>query len=277
MANINNFQTDIDTLSRQYNRFIVSRTILDQRNRLLEIQEPANLPENYSVEISLYSLFDNSLVFNTTITTGSTAPLFTRTLQYSGSNQIRTMLFVDFSKEQLVIPDGEYQAVFNFFSNEFGSYDSRQLFLQDISPSRLEVELELLPEFKTAQKVTELRQTSRPQITAEYVLEAVDQIFGKITETMIPSDNTVFTMDLITSNSLFPEGFNSAAVIQITDITNQILTQSYNSVTQSINQQLTAGRIRFTDMYLNNIISASISASYATLFDAALPTNFDLV
>jgi hypothetical protein len=283
MANFTNFQSDINALSVQYDKFLVSRIIPSDLSSLLEIQVPAGLPTNYFVQISLYSLFDNSLVFNTAAYSNTQNQFFTEVLQYNSAAgaplQTRRLLFIDFSKivldELELVPDGELRAVFNFFTEEFGNYNTQSLHITEISPSRREVELKLLPEYNTSTMVSKLLETSRPQINSEFISPAVAQIFGRPAP-QIPSDNTVFNYSFVTSSDDFPTGLPANIIQQIQNITNTILTQSYHRVTQSINEQLAVpnNKRRFTDIYLHDIISQSISQSYAAITS---PTQFDLV
>jgi hypothetical protein len=241
---------------------MVSRVFDNPLTPMLEVEEPANLPAVFFIEISLYSLSDNSLVYNTTISTNSqTNVLFTKTLQYSGQ-QVRKLLFVDFSKEQLAIPDGEYQAVVSFFVGEIGSLDEKPLFIHTVSPSRREVELRLLPEYKTQANMNTLLNISRPQINSESVMNAVRQIFGQPTQSSIPSDNTSFTYGFVTQS--LPDGLTSTVTNQLLTITNTIMSSSFNSVTASIQQDIQAGKVRFSDIYLNTLISDRITAAYNT-------------
>lgn len=275
MANTDNFKSNVNLLSRQFSRFMVSRVFDNPLTPMLEVEEPANLPAVFFIEISLYSLSDNSLVYNTTISTNlQTNVLFTRTLQYEAQN-VRRLLFVDFSKEQLAIPEGEYQAVVSFFVGEIGDLEEKPLFIHTVSPSRREVELRLLPEYKTQANMNTLLNISRPQINSESVMNAVRQIFGQATQSSIPSDNTSFSYGFVTQS--LPDGLTSVVTNQLLTITNTIMSSSFNSVTASINQQLQQGRTRFTDTYLENIINTSISASYATVLSGAPPNNIELV
>lgn len=274
------FQTDTDALSQQYDKFLVSRVVPSDLNTLIEVQVPTELPASYSVEINLYSLFDNSLIYNIVANSDTPNQFFSETLQY-GTQGTRRLLFIDFSKIELnlldVVPDGELLAVLSFFANEIGSSESRILTIREISPSRREVELALLPEYNTDEQIAQLLETSRPQINAASVMQAVQQLFGRPT-TPIQSDNTVFDYGFVTGSDEFPAGLSADVITQIQNITNTILTASYHRVTQSINQQLGApnNRNRFTDIYLHDIISQSISASYAP-FASATPSQFDLI
>jgi len=260
MANTDNFKSNVTLLSQQYSRFMVSRIFENPLSPVLEVQEPANLPDEFFIEISLYSLSDNSLVYNTTISSNSeTNVLFTRTLQYD-EQQVRTLLFVDFSKDQLAIPDGEYQAVVSFFVSELGDVEAKPLFIHTVSPSRREVELRLLPEYKTQENIDTLLNISRPQINSEFVLDAVRQIFGQPTQSSIPSDNTSFTYNQI--EQLLPDGLTPVITNRLVSITDTVMNSAFNSVTESIQQDIQSGKVRFSDMYLNNLITDKITTAY---------------
>lgn len=270
MANTDNFKSNVNLLSRQYSRFMVSRIFENPLNSMLEVEEPANLPDEFFIEISLYSLSDNSLVYNTTIATNSqTNVLFTRTLQYSGQ-QVRRLLFVDFSKEQLAIPDGEYQAVVSFFVSEIGTLDEKPLFIHTVSPSRREVELRLLPEYKTQENMNTLLNVSRPQINSSYVMEAVGQIFGK-TSGSIPSDNSVLVFDSI--EQTLPAGLNNDVILELQEISTDILDTAYEATISQLESDLTSGKVRFTDMYLQDIINTTITDAYTQYLSSSVATT----
>jgi len=282
MANFTNFQSDIDRLSRGYSRFMVSRVVPTTRNALIEVQVPATLPEAYSVEISLYSVSTNALLFNETIhSSTSDSPFYTQTLQYNGTNQLRRFLFIDFSKIVVSpldrIPDGDLQAVLNFFAEEIGSYESQSLYITQISPSRREVELKLAPEYDTPINRTKLLEMSRPQINSDAVLDAVDQIFGKPTTTQIQSNNTVFSFAFVTASAQFPKGFTQEVLTSIENSTNRILTQSYGAVTASIKSEIASGKHRFTDTYLQTLISEQIELAVAAVTEDSTNSRFELV
>lgn len=282
MTNTKNFQSDVNLLSQRYERFMVSRVVSNPRDTLLNLQVPTTLPTAYSVEISLYSLATNSLLFNFNIRSDTQNQFFSQTLSYNEVGQLRRLLFIDFSKIDFsdyaldVIPDGEVLAVFNFFADEIGNYDSRQLYITQISPSGREVELRLTPEFDTASNRTKLLEMARPQINSTYVLDAVKQMFGKVA-TNIPSNNTMFNFGLVTGSTSFPEGVNQSIINAVQTETNTILTASYGRVTQSIQTELNSGKKRFTDMYLRTLIENTISEVYEERRSDQLSTQFTLV
>ena len=119
MANQQNYESNLADLSGQYTKYLVSRVIANKSDDLLDLEVPADFPlENLAnnVEINLYSLADNSLIFSDVIKIAS-GSIFTKKLQYS-NNSHRTLLFIDFSKiDTLDVPIGQYTVTLNFFED----------------------------------------------------------------------------------------------------------------------------------------------------------------
>jgi hypothetical protein len=275
MTTRSNFLTDIDVMSQQYSRFMVSRVVLDNRDSILEVQYPADLPDKYFVELSLYSRFDNTLVFNETYDSEVPNQCFVRTLQYT-DEQVRKLLFVDFSKVPQVIPLGEYTAVFNFFTEELGNNNDPPLFVQTISPSRAEVELELMPAYNSSEYITKLAEMASPQINSQHVQNALKQLFGMSADE-IPADNTVFTYGMVTASMEFPAGVSSAIVEQTEEVTADILTTAYNNATLAVAASAGEGKTRFTDTYLRTLLVEKISEAYAEYVSQQPSSQFTLV
>ena len=65
MANQENYKSNLQTLSEQYNKYTVSRIVATTKDNLLEMEVPADFPQRITkanIEINLYSLSDNSLI-----------------------------------------------------------------------------------------------------------------------------------------------------------------------------------------------------------------------
>ena len=196
MANQSNFATDLKNTERSYTKYTVSRTIDSLSNNLLDAELPTNFPSDLSkvsVEINIYSLFDNALVYsgiakNSTQRTPITIDKFT----YSDST-IRTLLYINFSQlENFFLPIGKYQITLNILADELGSAENKLLKISKISPSRYEVELELVS--SSVQNKNALVELATPSISSEWIMDAVKQIFnqsGSVTSSIPALKNTI--------------------------------------------------------------------------------------
>lgn len=177
MANQQNYKTDTQQASQQATRYMVSRVIADKSDDLLSLEVPADftpeLTENI-VEVNLYSLADNSLIYSDFIRNSDA--LTTRTLQYNDGT-FRRLLFIDFAKvtQAIFLPSGKYSVTLNFFADELGSYDDKILKISKISTSRKEVELKLTD----ASRQRQLEQFAIPQIPVKYIKDVLIQIFNQ--------------------------------------------------------------------------------------------------
>jgi len=83
MANQTNYQSNIQELSNSYTRYLVSRTIANTKDDLLDMEVPADFSEallQNTVEVNLYSLADNSLIFSDVVKNVS-GSIYVETLQ----------------------------------------------------------------------------------------------------------------------------------------------------------------------------------------------------
>lgn len=156
MPNQNNYKQALENAEAGYSRYIISRIISNPADTLLVGQLPSALPfdlDTANVEISLYSLADNSLIYSDYISNSIVGALTQKNIEYQTNKivngettkiqTVRTFLFIDFSKlVDLGIPSGQYSLTLNFFVDEVGSYQSRPLSISKISPSRLEIEFD---------------------------------------------------------------------------------------------------------------------------------------
>lgn len=266
MANQLNYSTDLTSLSVSNTKFMVSRILDNEKSSLLELQIPAELQDISYVEISLYSLLDNSLVYFNSFPSTTPGLLTVKTLAYEDSS-IRKLVFIDFSKTEIQLIDGRYQAVFNFFAEEIGNANTSSLYVTNISPSRREVQLRLTPEYRTSDNITQLKNFASPQINTVWVMDAIKQIFNQpgSTGSLIPTDKTPLTFETITS-SLPPSSSQLLADENTPDIfvgkvkqqTQLLLNSAYGYASQSIAIKQNNGTIRFTTTALNEIVSSSL-------------------
>lgn len=271
MPNTFNYASNTAILENQYSRYSVSRIIENPLQDLLEIELPLENQETYFIEMTLYSLANNSVVFNTRIDpTNNDEVVKTVTLTYPDTS-VRRLLVIDFSKVIADIPDGRFEAVFNFFTPKIGNSVISPLTLTKISPSGTEVELQLLPEYKTQESASILTDFASPQINHAWVLQAMQYICNQTQslDTNIPTDQTALSFGIIqqflpTAVSAQLNNPNTSGVftssLQLS--TQTLLNNTYNYATQSI-QTYISENVVFTDKTLIEILSSSLSTAYA--------------
>ena len=298
MPNQENFASNIEQLSQQYPRYTVSRVIANKSDDLLDMEVPSDFSENIlqnNVELNLYSLSDNSLIFADFIKPVS-GSIYTETLQYEDGS-LRKLLYIDFVKatqtavhsQVFELPPGQYSVTLNFFANEIGAYDNRILKVNRISTSRTEVELKLTD--VSQQNV--LEQFAIPRISAEYVRPALLQIFNQT-----GSDNLTVPMSSakIDSSSLY-QNFASGSGekllqynfddddgsrIGINTIAQNVLNIAYPIALKTVNDMiLLSGSTSFTETELSKYVVDSIDIAYDSALDDEKrnPQNyrFDLI
>lgn len=271
MANNSNFDTNIQALNGRYTRYMVSRVIDNPLDKLLELEVPTTIPEYFTVELSFYTLADNSLIASLVLDSNDES-VFTATTMVYADTSIRRLLFVDFSKIDITLEQGRFQVVMNFFIPEIGTFSEPQLVLTDISPSRKEVEFSISPEYITTGSINKLVDFASPQISSQWVLDAVRQIFNQpasATSNNIPTDSTNLTFDIV-------EEFLPVSVVTLLNdentspiftgslklTTQTILNNAYGFATQSI---LASSSVVYTDTKLNTLVSKSIAYGISTL------------
>jgi hypothetical protein len=288
--NNQNFQSDIESLSDTYIKYTVSRVIADKRDNLLDMEVPAEFSERLlenNVEVNLYSLADNSLIFSDVIKNVSES-IFTRTLQYEDNTQ-RTLLYIDFKKlPDLIIPVGRYSVTLNFFQDELGSYNDRLLKVSKISTSRNEVELKLTD----TTKLSELAQFSIPRINVGYILPVLAQIFNQpdsetldlpVSPAKIDSASIYLNFASGSGQKLIEYGFDEddGSLVGINTVTQNILNEAYGIAQTDVINRMFSGSKSFTEEELSNIVINSIDIAYdSALNDEAInPQNyrFDLI
>jgi hypothetical protein len=266
MANQLNYNSDITNLSISNTKFMVSRILDNEKSSLLELQVPAELKDISHVEISLYSLVDNSLVYFNSFPSTVSGLITVKTLTYEDAS-IRKLVFIDFSKTDIQLIDGRYQAVFNFFAEEIGSSESASLFVTQISPSRREVELRLAPTYRTQDNIDKLKTFASPQINTVWALDAIKQVFNQpgSTNSSIPTDKTALTFEIVTSSLppiheevLSNENTPEVFITKTRQQTQLLLDSAYGHASRSIAIKQNNGSVRFTNHMLNEIVSSSL-------------------
>ncbi len=264
MANQQNYKTDIVSTSNNYTKFTVSRIVDNPLDSLIEVEVPTNIPDSFDVEVSLYSLYDNLLVYNTTVSSVSET-FSAKTFTYSDTSYRRFLTF-DFSQTDIIFVDGRFQAVFSFFVPVIGDANTTPLMVTNISPSRTEVQLQLMPEYRTFASSSVLKDFVSPQITYDWVLDAMIQIFNQpksFTSDKIPTDNTSMSYAIV--ESFLPEDVvtlinddntDAQFTSSIKQTTQLILDKAYGFATESV--KAAPDSTIYTLERLNTLISASI-------------------
>lgn len=291
MPNIQNFKSNITTLSEIYTRYNVSRIIANKEDDLLNVEVPADFPQRVlqnNIEINLYSLSDNSLIFSDIIRNSNA--ITTERLQYTDGT-FRVLLYIDFAKvtPNLAIPNGQYSVTLNFFTDEIGSYDNRVLKVSKISPSRKEVELKLTDSTKQQQ----LQQFAIPRIPTQYITPVLSQIFNQVNadEYSIPTSPVKIDSSTLyesfgreSGQSLIRYGFDVDDGVKpgINTITQNVLNIAYPIAVREINNFILAsGSVGFTETELSKFVIDAIDIAYDQILDdeAKNPSKyrFDLI
>lgn len=291
MAEQRNYQSNIQELSNSYNRYLVSRVIANKRDDLLDMEMPADFSEallQNNIEINLYSIADNSLIFSDVVRNVS-GSIFTRTLQYN-DNSLRKLLYIDFTKvPDLNLPSGQYSVTLNFFADEIGAYDDRILKVNKISTSRTEVELKLTD---SSQQLV-LEQFATPLIPAEFIRPVLRQIFNQegADELVLPTSPIKIDSSSLYQN--FASGSGEKLVqynfdednesqIGINTIMQNVLDDAYPIALKTVEDMISvSGSTDFTETELFEYVVDAIDIAYDAALDdeAQHPQNyrFDLI
>lgn len=265
MANSYNYATNIQTLTGRYTKYMVSRVIDNPKNKLLELEVPADIPEKFVVELMFYSLESSYLLSSIALTDEDTDVLKVTTLSYPDTS-IRRLLFIDFSSLSINIEQGRIQLVLNFFVPEIGGFNQSKFSLTRISPSRKEVELSLTPQCITDDILEELKVFSSPQINSKWVLDTFKYLCNQSQslDLNIPTEKTSLSLDIVKAFLPVSESFklndpssSGAYTASIESSIQEILNATYNFASQSIEERLPE-TTRFTDVTINTIFSSSL-------------------
>lgn len=292
MPNQLNFQSDTEVLSELYTRYLVSRVIANKQDNLLDMEVTAEFSEailQNNVEIHIYSLFDNSLIFSGVIKNINSA-VFTKTLKYS-DNTFKTLLYIDFAKAlpRLELPNGQYSVTLNFFRDEIGSYDNRVLKVENISTSRTEVQMELTSQVSQSL----LNQFAIPRIPATYIEPVLKQIFNQSgsSQLIIPTSPAKIDSSSIYQNFssgsgelLITYGFDEddGSRIGINTIAQNVLNLAYPLALNTVRAMIeVSGSTSFTETELSEYVINAIDVAYDSALNDEVqnPQNyrFDLI
>lgn len=294
MPNINNFETDITQLAELYSKFTVSRVIANKKDDLLDLEVPAEFDQKFldnNIEINLYSLADNSLIYSDFIKNSQAITI--QNVQYS-DNTSRTLLFIDFKKLDVstTIPSGQYSVTLNFFTDEIGSYDNRILKISKISTARTEVELKLMD----TNRQKELETFAVPRIPVQYIKDVLKQIFNQegADEISLPTSPIKIDQDVVYENfnnnygqQLITYGFDQdaggGARPGINTIIQSVLNTAYLTAVETIDEEITKSATQYlTQTELSNYVVTAIDSAYNSYINMEVAKNpskyrFDLV
>lgn len=271
MANNKNYAVTTEQEAKNTNssKFTISRVLDNGLNSLLAEMVPADVSENFSVELTLYSLYDNQAVFHSVYSSDSENDLFSlTTLNYNDSGY-RRLLFIDFSKLRLPFSSvfGQYQVVLNFFETEIPEI----LVIKKISPDRTEIELELTPGETTQENIELVKNFAYPQISSEWVQDAMRQVFNQpasITSNSIPTDRTNLTYEIIKEylptdiqSILDSEDTSDSFKEKVKNRTQTLLNSTYTLVSQSLLESSSV--TRFIEPGLDATIKYNVSQSFS--------------
>ena len=264
---------------------MVSRIIDNPQNTLLEVEMPPNIPQNFVLELSFYSLTENYLMSSVFLTSDDTDVVSVTTLRYVDTS-IRRLLFIDFSKLNTNIEEGRLQLVINFFIPEVGAFDESKFSLTKISPSRKEIEMTLIPQCITIESIQELKTFASPQINSTWVLDALKYICNQTQSlnTNLPTVTASLSFNIIQSylpisqsNKINGTDVSGEYTASIKQATQELLNNTYAFASQSIRSMITT-QARFTETMLIDIVSSSLGQAVALRnYGSPRDSNFRLV
>lgn len=275
MANKDNFKSNIQELSREYKKFTVSRVFDTMENPLLEMEIPADLYDNnekVNIELNLYSLADNSLVYSDVIRDAQTNDAITvQTYQYKDLT-VRKLVFIDFSKvSNTFIPSGRFSVTLNFFIDELGSSEDKLLTIKRISPSRKEVEFT----FDSSRR-QEVENFVSYRLPKEIIFDILAQICNQpnSAELEIPVLNNTtnsgsisaqfsVTMNQTIQKYEFDVDKNNNNYLSVYTIAQNILDKVYTNVSTVLTREIANGRTWFYSQYLLKLVHDEVRALYA--------------
>ena len=143
MPNQSNFRSEV--ISKIESRFLASRIVRFPTDQILLEEVPASFgydPQD-NVELHFYTIRGNTLI--TSIITKLADEVVKLHIVGYDDGTYKTYLQIDFTKllvdKNITVVPGDYKVSINFFSDEIGSYDNKILAINEISPSRTEVEI----------------------------------------------------------------------------------------------------------------------------------------
>lgn len=279
MANQNNFKTNVTTQNFTYQKYTVSRIVNTLNDDLVRMEMPADFyytdMTKVMVEFSLYSIYNNRLVYSGIAQNSETAtPIFVQNLYYN-DDTLRTLLCIDFQQiPNILFPEGTYQLVTNIFVNEVGTLDDSILKITKISPSRKEVELLISPLNET--NVNTVKNYIDTSVNPIYILPLVKEIYGKLEQdTYIPANRTKMTSESVfnaipSSSRLEDYGFDIDSVdgkYGVKTLIGRLLDTAYTRTEATISLALANRSSSFSYAQILGYVTTSIVSAYEDLMD----------
>lgn len=274
MPNQDNFKSNIQEISNELKKFSVSRVFDSMENPLLEMEIPADLytnNEKVNIEINLYSLADNSLVYSDVIRDAQENDAITvQTYEYNDFT-FRKLLFIDFSKvSNTFIPSGRFSVTLNFFIDELGSTDDKLLSIKKISPSRKEVEFT----FDKSRK-KEVEDFISYRLPKEIIFDILAQICNQDGSELLNLPVLNNTTDEAAISAQFSRTINENirkyefdkdnggnSKLSVYTVAQNILNTAYTNVSGMLNEEIKDGKTWFYSEYLLKLVHDEIRALY---------------
>jgi hypothetical protein len=203
MPNQSNFRTNISDQSNL--RFTASR-IVNNPNELILFEEIAAsfaFDPDDTIEVHFYTTIGNQLLLSTNIELIDEI-IKLHTVAYNDGSY-KNYIRIDFTKlfleKNLILVPGDYKLVLNFFSNEIGSYNNRRLTINEISPSRTEVQLsfnDISNEVVRNDAILSLNEFIEPGFTKSDAVGVAQKIFKSGVE--LEDSTEGITADVVVDN-----------------------------------------------------------------------------
>jgi hypothetical protein len=199
MPNQYNFRSDVTNISQP--RFSTSRIVRSTDEGILLEQLPSSFGyETYDViELHFYSIPDNILILSTIIDVENAEDILKSHIVSYNDGTFKNYIRIDFTKlfeeNNLILVPGDYRMVLNFFSDEIGDYDSRKMYLQQISESGTEVQLAFYPpvdEVEQRSNEDELREFVEPSFDRPTAVGVTEKIFAAGVRLDDPSEGLTY-------------------------------------------------------------------------------------
>lgn len=289
MPNQNNYRTDLTTITES--RFTTSRIINVPDDLILYQETPASFGYNKenNIEVHFYSTTGNTLLLSTVI--NLTDNIIQSHIVSFNDGTNKNYIKIDFTKlfesKDLILIPGDYRMVLNFFSNEIGSYNNKNLNIDVISDSRTEVQLSfndviddvsfdrnlfLLQEFiekslikqdaiKIAEKIFKNgveSNDSEEGLTAQNIQENITLTSPTVIQT---EETTLDRIDSLGLRSLFDQQLNNFLLELFKFIQQEIVINDNKKIKQSDFEDIIQRVVQLKIQELNKVVDSRIRVS----------------
>jgi hypothetical protein len=246
-----NFRSDITTNSDA--RFLASRIVRFPEEGILYEQIPSSFGFEVldNIEIHFYTVAGNILTYSFVIDANDSDILKSHVVSYTDDtfkNYIRIDFTSLFEKNNTIMLPGDYKIVINFFSDEIGSYNDRKLFVQEISDSRTEVQLQFFGTTdieEREQNIEDLKEFVEPSFPKPVAIGVAEKVFRSGVQ--LNDDTEGLTYNNILENIELPEEnqtientierirrLSAAAEESVKDSINNLLPRLYEKIREEI-------------------------------------------